>query len=368
MERFILKDIYEEWLSKGKNRITQPNNYIEGVQNLFSSRPSYPAFVREYYNCVPSLIAIGERVLAKQLLACVYADSFLEKKMSYFKKFCAFLADKREQRHFITTDDIQVGIIEEYLRRRQVWITDNELANKLKTIACDNQSTFKNLFYLRIRSWDRPNFPLKVIFDLLDQNYTNKWVGDIYKSILVLSPEETFSLSDIIALDFQRDSEKELFKVFAIVRHGGVCTKHVVLTPLSDESKEPIPMLVKGLEDVSIDHKWPLDSIVKNIYGELGKVVSAVNNYKENALTYLNGTINVKQLRNNLETVKKATSYVLMDRGENSRKSNNSPFSKLIVEGDVIKFIVAENVIDKDGKTYYVYFTNKDETKRLKEL
>lgn len=38
------------------------------------------------------------------------------------------------------------------------------------------------------------------------------------------------------------------------------------------------------------------------------------------------------------------------------------------IEGDVIKFIVAENVFDKEGKKYYVYFTDKDETKRLKEL
>ena len=252
-----------------------------------------------------------------------------------------------------------------------MWVVEDRIARCLKTIAGDNKSTFQELFNIRIYSWNRPNFPLdliKKVFKRENKSYMEKWVKSIRNNIKVITSKsgDYIPLEDIKAFDLQRERERDPYRVKLIV----YAKKYDVWTPLANG--DYMKMYVKGLEFISIDHKYPLDSIVKSIIRrdntELEKIVSIY--FADPKLKNTNlDTIDVDEeiLEKEMDEIKEVTSYILMDRNENSRKSNISSFLWYEIDGCDKKFIVAENIIHH-GKKYRVIFTGKDETKRLERM
>ena len=69
-----------------------------------------------------------------------------------------------------------------------------------------------------------------------------------------------------------------------------------------------------------------------------------------------------KVLKRFMEDLLKGTSYQLMERGENSKKSNFTPYIRYEKNGEKYKFIVAEHIEAKDicdKNKYRVYYTSE---------
>ena len=365
----IMKE-FQDWLV-AKKSITKPDTYVSDVRTLLQGLASVDKYEMDFTVYVPALIAYGRADLAKQVLACVYADACLychSQKLSYFKRYCEFLAckpTKIKSEIDIKLEEAELKDIERLLEKRQVWVCDNTIARYLKRIAGDKKSTFEELLNIRIYSWQRPVFPLDTIKKILKDDkddYMTTWVNEIRQQIKVyISKERDFiELKKVRAFDFCRGKEKTLY---AIIDNK----KEIVYTPFADDEKEFEPMRVTDLKDVSIDHDLPLDSIVKSILRNKNSVLKKVVEEYANdpKLEYGEMEIDKKALKKEMDEIRQATTYSLMERCENSRKSNNTNFLWFEKKGKNNIYIVADNVIGNDGETYRIYFTDKDRTKRM---
>jgi hypothetical protein len=163
----IMKE-FQDWLV-AKKSITKPDTYVSDVRTLLQGLASVDKYEMDFTVYVPALIAYGRADLAKQVLACVYADACLychSQKLSYFKRYCEFLAckpTKIKSEIDIKLEEAELKDIERLLEKRQVWVCDNTIARYLKRIAGDKKSTFEELLNIRIYSWQRPVFPLDTI-------------------------------------------------------------------------------------------------------------------------------------------------------------------------------------------------------------
>lgn len=393
-EHFLFRDEYLTWLRDVK-KLKSFKNYVSDIKTIHENTDQ---FVQNYLYYVPTLILTGERKLAEQLLACVYSDACMYRSsiLSYLEKyfdFCILLANEGNKNSKAIEekdiDDLKTNLnsIKNYLSNRQVWIVNQKIANKLRNIGGDKKPTFRDLFNIRIYSWRRPCFPLDAIKKIINlheeinkkgrknnSSFMPNWVNSIRDSINVYvcinGKLESIKLKEITAIELRRDNVDKQFHVFAI--RDGV-ESAIVLTPLANNSDEYGKMKVNNLDEVSIDHEYPLDSIARNVMENECSVLRCIAEkyqsdpkykYTESDLQDLD----VELLKREMIEVRKATPYRLMERGLNSSKSNNTSF--LRYEGAVGEriFIVAENVVDENtGKKYRVYFTEKDKTKRLEE-
>lgn len=375
-QEFIMRKSFCEWFEKSEKRNKSKNGasrpYAEGISSLLIKvNNNYPDFEREYYNYAPALIAHGERILAKQLLACVYADVCelykISKPLSYFRKYCKYLSKNKNwssvKKHFSLSDE-KKREVEEYLGQREVWICDYKLGKLLKSIARDKKPTFIELFNIRISSWGRPNFPLDAIKKIIGSKFMSAWTKAIRDNIEVYISErkEPISLKNVYAFDFHKGD------CVYVVLSG---SRHILLTPTPDDNLDI--MNADRMEDVSIDHEYPLDFIVKNLKSEKQKptmIEEVASLYENNPVFDANELrgIDIMSLQHEMDEIREATPYRLMQRGMNSSKSNSTSFLRYEKEKGYRKFIVVENVVDEiTHKRYRVYFTDKDKTKRLEE-
>ena len=393
---FLYKDWFCNWFNDNVKRKTSNdkvcNPYTEGIVKLLKSQRGIHDFVQSYTYYVPALLLQGEHVLAKQLLACVYADACIfesSKSISYFKCYCKFIAKefikKAGNVPSVQLKDSKLNEIKAYLNNRQVWILDPKFANILKIIGGDKMPTFRDLFNIRIYSWGRPCFPLddiKKIINLhekINKNRVEKkdsfminWVNNIRDSINVYVDinGRSIKLKEITAIELRRDNVDKQFHVFAI-RHG--VEPAIVHSPLANSSDQYKKMEVNNLDEVSIDHEYPLDSIVRCVMENESSILRSIADkyqsdpkykYTESDLQDLD----VESLKKEMTEIREATPYRLMERGLNSSKSNNTSFVRYKNMNGYRKFIVAENILDeKSGKICWVYFTDKEKTKRIEE-
>ena len=212
---------FQDWLV-AKKSITKPDTYVSDVRTLLQGLASVDKYEMDFTVYVPALIAYGRADLAKQVLACVYADACLychSQKLSYFKRYCEFLAckpTKIKSEIDIKLEEAELKDIERLLEKRQVWVCDNTIARYLKRIAGDKKSTFEELLNIRIYSWQRPVFPLDTIKKILKDDkddYMTTWVNEIRQQIKVyISKERDFiELKKVRAFDFCRGKEKTLY-------------------------------------------------------------------------------------------------------------------------------------------------------------
>ena len=105
------------------------------------------------------------------------------------------------------------------------------------------------------------------------------------------------------------------------------CNKNIVWTPLANGNFAEIK--VTCMDNISIDHEIPLDSIVKGIINRGNSEIEKISNISstdiKNELIDLHD-VNIDKLMEEMEEIKKGTSYILMSRSENSRKSNKTSF------------------------------------------
>lgn len=334
----LYKDWFCNWFNDNVKRKTSNdkacNPYIEGIGKLLKSQRCIPDFEQGYTYYVPALLLRGERVLAKQLLACVYADACIfesAKSISYFKCYCKFIAKEFTKEEVnvpsVQLEDSKLKEIKAYLNNRQVWILDKMMASYLKTV--DGDKTLKERYTIRIEKWGRSYFPLdsiKAIFKKANNLFIRKWKIDIRDNIKVIitPPNDYIPFKDIKAFNMQRRNAKDMFEVEVIDKKYN---KNIVWTPLANGNYAE--MKVARMDDISIDHENPLDSIVKGIINrgnsEIEKISNISNTDIKNGLIDLHD-VNIDKLMEEMEEIKKGTSYVLMSRSENSRKSNKISF------------------------------------------
>ena len=383
MDEYPLKNDFLFWLKNIKN-LKSYQNYASDIKEIDKN---VDQIVQDYLYYVPALLS-DNRILAQQLLACVYADICLYRPsiLSYFKKYCEFLVSNLNT--IIETEgqlnNSERENIINYLEKRQVWILDDKTAKHLKTIAGNKKSTFNELFNIRINSWGRPNFPLKIIKNVLKgetvtvksgkneltMSFMTYWVRGILNSIKVITgTDKSILLKNVKAFDLQREDKEEKFRVKAITDNK---ENPVIWTPLARGGF--CEMEVDGLEYISIDHEYPLDAIVRSIVRkgdtELGKISDTYKNdpkFESTSLECLIKSVDKEALKTEMEKISTITDYYLMDRNENSSKSNNTDFQWFEEVDGEIWFIVAEDVEDADGEKYMVYFTKSDKSKKLKK-
>ena len=363
---YPLKKEFLTWLQKKKN-IGKPGTYVSDIQRILEKHKN--KYVQKYLHYVPALLFIEKKEMAKQLLACVYADACYSnesKYVSYLKRYCEFLA-KSKKMPKVPLNDNELQDIKDYLDSRQVWIVEDKVAKNLKAIGGDKASTFNELFNIRIYSWGRPNFPLDIIKkEIENDNFMSDWVGQIRNCIEVVIDKsgKRTKLNNIKAFDFRKHEQI----VYAIEKQD---VKYTVFTPLAD-SNDYKEMKIAKLGEMSIDHEYPLDAIVKSIArgegSELQKIIAKDCYGKDYDVSDNPLHIDKDKLKEEMTIVRKATSYVLMAQSENSRKSNYTSFKRIIIEKNGFKYIVAENVVGIDNNLYRVYFTDKDATMKLEPM
>ena len=335
---FLYKDRFCTWFNNNVKRKTSNdkacNPYAEGIGKLLKSQRRIPDFEQDYTYYVPALLLRGERVLAKQLLACVYADACIfesAKSISYFKCYCKFIAKEFAKKEVngpsVQLKDSKLKEIKAYLNNRQVWVLDKTMASYLKTI--HKEKNLKERYTIRIEKWGRSYFPLdsiKAIFRKVNPLYIHKWKYDIRDNIKVVitPPNDYIPFKDVKAFIMKRKNAKDMFDVEVIDKK---CNKNIVWTPLANGNFAEIK--VTCMDNISIDHEIPLDSIVKGIINRGNSEIEKISNISstdiKNELIDLHD-VNIDKLMEEMEEIKKGTSYILMSRSENSRKSNKTSF------------------------------------------
>lgn len=388
----FLKNEYCDWFNNKKKKTSGQNTYRPYAECIFDRLfennedvplKDVPPFERDYTFYVPALLLAGKQELSKKLLACVYADvclNYKSKEFTYFKSYCGFIASiakrikktKRINKDKLTLNESEseklnreLPNISTYLENRQVWVVEDKIARSLKAIDGGKNTTFKELFNIRINSWGRPNFPLDIIKKVFGEKntYMSDWVNQIRDNIEVVISDsgERIKLNNIKAFDFR----KSINEVWAIVQNE----KHIVYTPLANSGYKK--MEVQDLRYISIDHECPLDTIVRSIReneSEIQKICDYCEKPPNGDIGLLLENSDIEKLKKELTFVRKATSYVLMDTSQNSSKSNNTPVIQVVPEKEGFKYIVAEDVVGEKGHTYRVYFTDKDKTMRLEMM
>jgi len=337
-KEFPYKEWFCNWFNANVKRKTSDdkacNPYAEGICKLLKNQPNIPDFEREYSYYVPALLLRGERDLAKKLLACVYADVCVyenSKSLSYFKCYCKFIAKEFIKKEVdgtsVQLEDRKLKKIKTYLNIREVWIIDKNLANYLKII--DGVKPLKELFSIRIEKWKRSYFHLDTIIKVFKKTkpfYMRKWKKDIRECIKVivappLESDDFIQYKDVKAFELRRKNGKEYFSVEIIDKKN---KKHIVWTPLANGNRSE--MRVNRMDDITIDHDYPLELIVKGIIqrgnSEIEKIAKIATTDIKTKIIIPN-EINIEKLIKEMEEIKKATSYTLMLRSENAKKSNN---------------------------------------------
>ena len=234
--------------------------------------------------------------------------------------------------------------------------------------------SIKNLFNIRIRSWNRPNFPLDLIRDILKQNrkddYMREWVDTIRNNILIYTNkigENPIKWKDLLAIElvsYKRLGNKE---IYAIKTTG---ERLKVYTPCADGIFRE--MIVSDLKEITIDHLIPLDFVVNQLkakYTSLKTIVDEYEKYREktiNSVAFLK--IDIEELEKAMTEIGETNIYRLMTKKENSKKGNNTNYKRYVKtdKGDYI-FIMAEGLhLESDNiHDYYIYYTSNDSEPKL---
>jgi hypothetical protein len=233
----------------------------------------------------------------------------------------------------------------------------------------DNRNKFWHQLQSRVDAWKRDIFPLDIINNLItDRKKKSVWKSQIYERIDVMASDGKYYslIKDVDTVEFRRESETEPYQVYMHLKNG---EEYQVFTPTANGNSRS--MKVYTPKEVSIDHVIPLNYIVSRILEndsdisrELTKVIEARRKYRgvmtaKEIAEKIQDDVDVSLLLNAKEKVLKDTMCVLMEQGENSKKSDITPFKRYDDKEDgKYEFIVAEHVINPiDQKPYTIYYT-----------
>ena len=242
-----------------------------------------------------------------------------------------------------------------------------------------HRMSIKNLFNIRIRSWNRPNFPLDLIRDMLKRNRKDndeddplkEWVDYIRNNIFIYTSENgenPFRWEDLLAIELvpyeQAEGDNE---VYAIKKNG---ERLKVYTPCADGKFRE--MIVSELKEITIDHLIPIDFVVNQLKAKYTFLKTIVDEYKKGQKNAINSfaiqRIDIGELKRAMNEIRETNIYRLMTKKENSKKGNNTDYKRYVKtdEGDCI-FIMAENLhLDTENEQkYYVYYTSIDREPKL---
>ena len=245
----------------------------------------------------------------------------------------------------------------------ETWYINRE-RNKIK-----NNKFWKQL-PSRIDAWKRDIFPSDIINRLLtDLKLKQEWKACVYNRIYVLASNGKFYslVNDVDTISFQRENETKPYFVCMRLNNG---EEYQVFTPVVNGVSRP--MQVYNLREVAIDHVIPLNCIVnrvlkdnKAIREDVYIVMEARRKYRgvepKDIADKIRDKVNVQLLREFKNEVLEDTICVLMEQGENSRKSDITPFLRYEKDGNKYEFIVAEHVLNPaDQKSYTIFYTFED--------
>ena len=321
-------------------------------------------------------------------------DDFIDDRDNGFKRLCE-LNDKFEERNdfpvflSLSFHEIQNIVSDQGFMDKQLWEVAVESLipdrSNIQELLQANDNTYRiewncdkdvkdegdnNRFWhsmqSRLDSWKRVYFPLDIINCLIKSNTVKStWKDKIYECIDFLASDGNYYNivnGGVSRLIFRRTSENEPFMVHAEMNNGKELR---VMTPCADGSLRP--MMVTNTRQVSVDHEIPLDIMIRiileeypKIKPELDKLILARKKHPKESPTAVieaeglnKDTVNVDLLVDLKKEVLKDTICVLMEQGENSKKSNIVTFKKYKrIDSDkkIFKLIVAEQV--KNPKDY----------------
>lgn len=133
--------------------------------------------------------------------------------------------------------------------------------------------------------------------------------------------------------------------------------EYIALSP-TGTGNEKVPMIVKSIRDIAIDHIISIDKTLKDLENKLGELEKVSNLFKSKQneelsddveKEKLNG-INLDALTNNMNSIKNYAPLRLMAAEYNSKKSNGETFSKIIKKGNNYWGILAENIYNKEDE------------------
>lgn len=239
-----------------------------------------------------------------------------------------------------------------------------------------HQLSITNLFNIRIRSWNRYNFPLDLIREILKRNgeaeFMREWVDNIRNNILIYTDEKgvnPIKWENLLAIELFPQMNAGLKEVYAIKANG---ERLRVYTPCADGGFEK--MTVSELKEITIDHLIPLDFIINQLKvkdNTLKTIIAEFEKHREKAIDSDEvRKIDIEKLKKSMTDIRTSTDYRLMTKSENSKKGNNTNYMRYVKEqnGRYI-FIMAEklHLNQDDGKEYYVCFTSDDGKPKLVE-
>lgn len=360
---FLLEDEFREYPRKRNMPYKDFDACMSGLRGLFVNCEDIPEdiYEKEYFFYVPSLMASNHKDLAMKLLACTYADILPTAKsqnISFFKRYCKFIRNVQIDNNIIEPlDEDTLKSIREYLQNREVWICDPDFSRIFR--AKNTDKTLWQLFRIRVLSWNRQYFPLDFIkkhLDTIEPNIIDEWVDKTIRNISVLTKSDAgvfkeLAFSKILLFDFHWNKEFHAFDVDVISKasHNSEDDRFERLTLMTPTAHDkPKKMQVKGLRDISIDHLIPLELIVrqisKNNQTTLSLIIDAFENNPDEAEKVFD-EISLKTLKGEFDRIREDAHCRLMDKKENSIKSNNTPYIKYNKKRKgVYEFIIAENV------------------------
>lgn len=260
---------------------------------------------------------------------------------------------------------------------------ENWKINKESYKAASNE--FWKKLQSKVDAWARNVFPIDIINQfIIDTKTKSEWKAEIYDRIYVLAEDGKFYslINDVDRIEFSRNDATEPYQLDMFLntdkKHGlQVFTPSFPPIINNDGLVQGRPMQVYSTGEVAIDHVIPLYYLVAKILKEnpsmavIKEISEARKEHRskmkpEEIANYIQGKreVDVETLIAFKNRVLEDTICVLMERGENSRKGDVTPFIRFEKKGDKYEFIMAEHVLNPaDQKPYTIFYTLENRTK-----
>lgn len=260
----------------------------------------------------------------------------------------------------------------------KIYFTENNRDIEPEGFVISNKELCK-IFTGRLRSQDRLSgdkiwLPLDYIAQIYrikenkNSNSTStkftKWMRDLAKEVYV-------HYKDGNEIKKVRFSEEQVFLKFVVHKDKKECDtdkydvkvmrgndEYIALTPTGIGNKK-VPMIVKSIRDIAIDHVISIDKTLKDLESNLKELEKVSNLFKSKQNEELSNeeemmklkALNLDKLTENLDRIKNHGPLRLMAAEYNSQKSNGETFSKIIIKDNIAWGILAENIYNKGDKT-----------------
>jgi hypothetical protein len=245
-------------------------------------------------------------------------------------------------------------------------------------------------FKSRLRCQDRTSgdkiwLPLRFISKLYNKkngrrNDFSKWLDCLVNGIFIHHDDgcgniksTKFGESDKLCLKLEpkSDDSKEFLVYLREYDENGRFKDSEVYTPTGKGNKK-VPMSVKSVSDIDIDHVKPIDLTLKekeSYFKMLDKISDFYKDLQEKSNPNENeaakelierkkNRVNLKQLMEDLELIRIDSLLRLMDSKYNSQKSNGETFQKIIKKSETEYVGILEceeKICDDNGQRVYYY-------------